>query len=568
MVKGFFIATLMFFSVMQVLHADTNDTLPQYINPIKGNLKLSGSFGELRSGHFHTGIDIKSNNTYAGDSIFCIANGWVSRIKIDRVGYGIAVYVDHPETGHTSLYAHLSATNPEIDSIIFNLQKQLKSWELDVFFEKDKIPLGAGELIGFLGNTGYSLGPHLHFEIRDTKSEKVLNPFLFGIKPTDTRSPIALSMDIYGLDYSLQVIDRQTKYSPKNKNSGVLNFGIITVPAYRAGIGVQCFDLMNGASNYNGIYRLEMKVDGNVEYVAQFDTLEFDYAKQINAYIDYHSKIEKDRSVSCCYKKPGNQLSLITTATSQGLINLYPDRTRNVEVNISDIEGNKTTINLKLVAANTIKHYEGQFQKFLKCAVDTTFISQNWQFHFPKEALAIDLPFNFKMSRINDEDIYQICEESTPLLCNIEGVIPVQEHINLDISKLRLVRIEKEGLADYGSEIIDSTLRVSLAKFGNYKFFVDTIAPVIKKVEFPKKSKTGMIFKFEISDKPFAKNKGKDIHYNIYVDDQWYPGAFKDLTHSLTIDTRRMDIGIHKLRIEVTDGVGNVSEYEGSFELY
>ena len=88
-----------------------------------------------------------------GLDIHCTGAGTVIYAQTNRHGYGKEVVVDHG-FGYTTRYAHLH----------------------DIYVKKGQ-KLSRGEVLGTLGNTGKSTGPHLHYEIR--KDERAVNPFYF-----------------------------------------------------------------------------------------------------------------------------------------------------------------------------------------------------------------------------------------------------------------------------------------------------------------------------------------------------------------------------------------------------
>ena len=167
-----------------------------YISPFDFPLYLSGTFGELRSNHFHAGIDIKTESV-EGKKIYAIEDGYISRIKISTWGYGRVLYIVHPKTGHTSVYAHMQKFNNEIEKIIKKEQYRKESFEVNFYPTKNTILVRQGEVIGLSGNSGGSGGPHLHFEIRDTKTEHALNPLEFGFEVLDSINPILSEIKIY-----------------------------------------------------------------------------------------------------------------------------------------------------------------------------------------------------------------------------------------------------------------------------------------------------------------------------------------------------------------------------------
>ncbi len=145
--------------------------------PMKIELILAGNFGEMRDNHFHTGLDIKTGGV-EGHKLYAVEDGYVSRIRISPWGYGLAVYINHPN-GLTSLYAHMQSFSSEIDSLAYEKQKKGEVYILDEDVLADSIFVKKGQFIGLAGNSGSSSAPHLHFEIRETATEHAINPLLF-----------------------------------------------------------------------------------------------------------------------------------------------------------------------------------------------------------------------------------------------------------------------------------------------------------------------------------------------------------------------------------------------------
>ena len=143
-----------------------------YHYPIEGNYALSGTFGELRPNHFHSGIDIKTYNK-TGYRVFATEAGYLYRIKVSPYSYGKGLYLRHPD-GRFSVYAHLLRFVPEIEDFVSERQQKDEQFEQEIYLEKDRFYFKKGQLIGYSGNSGNSFGPHLHFEIRDP-SERIIN---------------------------------------------------------------------------------------------------------------------------------------------------------------------------------------------------------------------------------------------------------------------------------------------------------------------------------------------------------------------------------------------------------
>src|SRR5690606_27189119 len=164
-------------------------------NPLGITNYLSGNFGELRGFHFHSGLDIKTNQR-EGYNIYAVQDGYVSRINISPRGYGHAIYITHPN-GYTSVYAHLQQFKGEIEKYTREIQYAKQKFAIDITVPKNAIPVKKGDIIGLSGNSGSSGGPHLHFEIRDSETQEVFNPFLFGFDIPDTKAPLLNGMYIY-----------------------------------------------------------------------------------------------------------------------------------------------------------------------------------------------------------------------------------------------------------------------------------------------------------------------------------------------------------------------------------
>ncbi len=167
--------------------------------PMKIPVSLNASFGELRNNHFHSGIDYATDRT-EGKNVYSIADGYVARIAVSPTGFGRALYIVHPKLGITSVYAHLQGFEAKIDSIVKDFQYENRSFKVDFELNEKQIPVKRDQFIGKSGNSGSSGGPHLHFEIRDTKTEEILNPLLFGLGITDMRKPTIRAVAVYPIE--------------------------------------------------------------------------------------------------------------------------------------------------------------------------------------------------------------------------------------------------------------------------------------------------------------------------------------------------------------------------------
>ncbi|MBU6204925.1 MAG: M23 family metallopeptidase, partial [Bacteroidetes bacterium] len=240
--------------------------MAQKINPLNGALIISGSFGEPRLNHFHTGIDFTTRGK-TGLSVYAFDAGYVSRIKVSAIGYGKAIYITHPN-GLISVYGHLSKFNDVIQSYVTTQQYKQQKSELELYPEASQFIIKKGELIAYSGNSGGSSAPHLHFEVRDAAGESFpLNPLKYNLDLKDTIKPTFRELAIYNLNEPSDMVNpRQynlTTYQKSYKLQQRSTPDTITIPFNQVGVGVKVHDLANGCDSdgYFGVYRLQMNVD-------------------------------------------------------------------------------------------------------------------------------------------------------------------------------------------------------------------------------------------------------------------------------------------------------------------
>ena len=287
-----------------------NFLISQEINfhsPIDAPFDLSGTFGEFRS-RFHTGIDFKSRGVQ-GQKVFSIEDGFVSRIEVNNYGYGKVIYIDHPN-GYTSVYAHLRNFSPELNNYIKSELYKSKKNSIKKFPKKNEFIISKGSLIGYSGNTGRSFGPHLHFEIRETKNQDAINPLMFNYKYVDQERPIIRGLYIINEDNSL------VKKLPVRKKISKLNDStyISDIIGYngKIGVGLDIYDIQyKNLYNQNGIYKVELFIDSILSYSYQMNKIKFSENHFKKIMYDYQSLIERNKKVLKIYTPRNSNLSFL-----------------------------------------------------------------------------------------------------------------------------------------------------------------------------------------------------------------------------------------------------------------
>ena len=308
---------------------------------------LSGTMGELRSNHFHAGIDIKTQGVQ-GLEVYAAADGHVSRIKVASGGYGNALYILH-RNGTTSVYAHLQKYSKEIAEFVKAAQYSKESFEIELFPGKDEFPVKKGDLVGYSGNTGSSGGPHLHFEIRDGQ-QKPLNPLKYRFPEIrDNIAPEVRKIALRTMDQNSRINHQYGRFEFQviRKGSGY----IIPVPitAYgNIGLEILTHDKLNGANNRNGVPCMELTVDEQQLFQQNINTFKFSETRSILIHTDYQTAQQKGQRFVKMYVDNGNKLPFYKTNDSKGVVTIQADSLHQVQINLWDIYNNNSQVSFEI----------------------------------------------------------------------------------------------------------------------------------------------------------------------------------------------------------------------------
>ncbi|MCX2450939.1 M23 family metallopeptidase [Pedobacter sp. PLR] len=527
---------------------------------------LAGSFGELRANHFHSGMDFRTNQR-EGYPVYAIADGYVSRLRVQNSGFGLAVYLTHPN-GYTSVYGHLSRFNPKIGQQVKTLQYLRKSYEIDDFPATTLIPVRKGDVIAYTGNTGSSGGPHLHFEIRDSKTEATINPQLFGFEIPDNIPPVIYSMYVYRLNQKpfneltpkqyFQVIGGAGNYKLNQVNT--INLG------GEVGFGVISTDKHNGASGTNGVYSIELELDGKVVFTSSLERFKFENSKAINSHIDYPSFINTRKSIQKSFVDPGNPLGIYSNLVNNGRINFNDGKLHQLKYTITDGKGNKSVLPFKVQADEKavlktpeqtpgIAYAYGNVNEFNNAEVKVI---------LPKGTLYNDLNFQYKTfpkpAGNAFSAIHQIHNTLTPLHLGFE--LWIKADSSLEKYKEKALIVNKGG-GSQGGAFDNGYVKANPRNFGSFYIAIDTIPPTLTPLNISDGKNMAGISKmsFKLRD-----NLSGLKSFNGYVDGKWILMEFDSKTASLwhTFDGS-IAPGKHILEVIVTDMKGNNRNYSITF---
>ncbi|WP_417238150.1 M23 family metallopeptidase [Bizionia sp.] len=545
-------------------HAQTPYPTDYFRHPLDVTIIPSGTFGELRSNHFHSGMDIKTQQR-EGLKVFATANGYVSRIKIAHYGYGKALYITHPN-GYTTVYAHLQQLSPTLEAYIKKLQYEQETFEIEVFPKIDELPVLKGDLIAFSGNTGGSGGPHLHYEIRDN-AERPINPLLFGIDITDTTKPIITEVYAYPISEDSHINGTKERQKLRLINTPNGDYTVENIQAFgKIGFAIEANDRQDLASNKNGVENIQTFYNGNQKFEMDFKRFTFDESRLLNRYIDYGHYTDKKERLQKLFVESGNTLSMLKNIDDNGYIQVEDSTSSVYKVRVKDFHNNDVwlTINIEGLVATDVKPkeiIETPFHIYSKKANEL--INKNVSVYFPQDAFFDDFYINFEVNN----DTITLHEDTIPLRENFTITYDISSYKDQDSDKLyiaRLVGWRKQYTIYSKTYRKENTLTTYNKTLGTYALTVDNINPTIKPINF---TEGKWLSKYRFL-KVKIEDEGSGIsNYRATINGKWILMEYDYKTNLLVYDFNDNVSTETKnnLKIIVTDNVGNNSTFETTF---
>ena len=552
---------LLVISVFQLQAQKTID--PNYFsNPLDIPMVLSGSFGELRSNHFHSGLDIKTQQR-SGVPIYAPADGYVSRIKVGHYGYGKALYIKHPN-GYSTVYAHLQKFETTIQDFVKQSQYKKERYEIELFPKENSLLVKKGDLIAYTGNSGSSGGPHLHYEIRDAYS-RPMNPMLFGLEIPDTKDPSVTSVLAYPVsdDATVNQSSEPVKLRLIKQKDG--SYKTEKISAYgKIGFGIATTDQQNGAYNKNGVYRIKTTYNGKPKIDIKFEKISFDETRYLNRYIDYTYFKEHKIKIQKLFRQTNNPLSIITQEDDNGFVNVADGFSSNYTIEIKDYQGNLVHITIPVIGKkdNTVakKELPNDLQ-YIPSESSSTIQRGVFTVDFPKNALYQGSYLNIKTSG----DTLHLHTDNIPVHKNISISMDISNYNTLDKNKLYIARQAYKNTSYYTTTRREKNILTAKTRIlGSYTLFMDTIAPTIKAANFTDGK--------WISNNKTLKIKIEDSHSGISSYRATLNGRFILMEYNYKKDVLTYDFNDNiitdtknNLRLIVTDNVGNSTTFEAIF---
>lgn len=556
----------------QILSSQTKEYPDNYfLPPIKLPISTSGYFAELRANHLHSGIDIRIGEK-EGEKVFSPEEGEVSRLKIQAFGGGKNLYIRHPN-GYTTVYMHLQHYCDKIEEYIRKYQYEKQTYEFDIEVPEGVLKFKKGELIAYAGNTGSSEGPHLHYEIRDTKTENTINPQHFGLSIQDTIPPVIHSIMIYPEGEYSKVEDEKWKKEyliKKSENQIGIKENDTIMVTNEVYLGIIAFDKSCNSTGRNGLYSYKLIVDDTIIWEFKIDEFSFSDSRYVNACIDYEQYKKTGQVYLISKKLPNNLFPSFITYKNNGIIDVKPNEVKKIVYELNDFAKNTTRFQFFLQSSPstpTIVHY----QKYVKTYTHLFHWDKankiddgDIKISLPKKALYDDAQINYFKSQdsINGNTIYHInSPEALHLNMTLQIQVPKALIINpLLNNKLIIAEIDGKKLNSIGGKMEGESIIAKTNSFGNYIITFDTIPPIIEAKNFissKKLSPNQKTITLKIRDDLSGIGK-----YNAYINDKWvlmeYDGKSSTLIYN--INQSELNLKENKLKVIVSDKAGNIKE--------
>lgn len=528
----------------------------EWVPPLDIPFSLSGTFGEPRSTHFHLGIDIKTQGK-EGWEVKSIAPGHVSRVRVSLGGYGKTIYIDHPDQT-SSVYAHLKKFAPKIEAYIKSIQYEKESYTLQQFPKKGEFTIAAGEVIGYSGNTGSSSGPHLHFEIRDTESQKPLNPLLFDLPIKDSQRPQIQKLFLF-YPQNNNTLTHSEWVSLNKVNDSTYHTPIITSSG-KMGLGLQMFDRQDLSYSRNGIYKARVDINGKTIVQFEFDQLDYSDSKKLFINLDYSAFKQKKNKIQKLFFQNHKPLTFMKSMNDEGLFNIELGKSYQVKVVIEDFSGNSSYIEMYIegtIKKIPNKKLEG---KLIEPRLDYILTMNGKEIYFPKKTFFENAIINIKEAK----NMLSISPNLFPFNNPYQIKFRANEEDTLKLRQTFIAKKTEKKLSFLPTTLDEGYWITKVKDMGDFTLARDSISPKIS----PSNFRTNQwLSKFKFIRLKITDDFSGIKSYRGMINGQWVLFEYEPKRNLLTYDfsDKVFETAKHELELEVEDNVGNKSIYKTTF---
>jgi hypothetical protein len=548
------------------------DPLPKYYfrNPLGIPMELTANFGELRSDHWHMGLDFRTNQK-ENLPVYAAAEGYIASIGIRPESFGRFLIINHPN-GLSTLYGHLNDFFPELEQYVTEQQYKQESWAIELNFTKNQFPVSKGQFIAYSGNTGGSQGPHLHFEIFDTKTEKRLNPLLFGLPFSDDVPPALIKLAIYDRSRSTYA-QSPLIFSLKKTDSGYI---IPKVPVIKTGLNrisfaIQAYDRMSNSNNPDGIYSAKLYLDDESQIQFVLDSISYDETVYINAQVDYKYRANGGAWLQHLSQLPGDHGVAYKQIRGDGVIDLTDTGIHSVTIEVKDARNNVSQLNFSI-------QHDDSLSTMLILGYGNPFLIPNQVNEVKRPGFEMYLPgttlydtvqllyFRNNSSSANSVSaLYQVNDASVPLHNDITVRIKPDKMIPADWKDKILIQRSGRGNTLRKARWDGEWLTAKFGDFGIFQALADVKPPQIN--ELGKGDTINLSPASRIVFTP-TDNFGVIKNFRVELDSQWIRFTNDKGRNWIYSFDERCPYGVHHLKAMAEDLAGNTTIKEWWFKRY
>ena len=569
--------TLLLLSVL--LSQAQTKRLPQLDFPLHLMPAPSGTFAEVRSNHFHSGVDLRiGGEDGIGTPVYAPADGYVIRLRVSAYSGGKMLYIAHPG-GITTVYFHLDGYNGAIADYVYNIQRKKESYAFDTTLAEGVLPIHKGDLVAFAGNSGASGGPHLHYEVRDTRTFDVFNPLAYGVKLSDHTAPTIRGIRVLPVDRHSRVNGskepHQLSLADDSMALGTINNPLSVIGRFY--LSVYATDCSEGSTPRNGYDRIDIWVDGIPFFQYRMERLAFAETRGINAQLDYDKYLASKQGYIITRRLEGDPIRPARTFGDGSIGFIDSDTTlHRITVAVSDYNGNQAVrvLYVRNSLERLVPMHEIPEHPSYHLASDSLFM--RWPLSVSRGDYQIEMPSH--MVYYDDQLLHGTQKDRrylSPILTVKPWCSPYPPHYTYQIRVPLLIGYEPEqqvicslngtSLSALPTRVVERRIEGKYGRwleadsrvFGNFVVAVDTTAPYVKPINFKQGGKAPKVLNMKMGD-----NLSGVSEYRCFVNEQWVLAEFDGKTATLSIDLKQADpyATTLDLTIFLTDCCGNHKE--------
>lgn len=555
-----FLSLFFFFLISFCLQAQLSAFPKNYFrNPLGIPMDLSANFGELRSNHWHMGLDIRTHQR-ENQSVYAAADGYIAHIGVRSNSFGRFIIINHPN-GLSTLYAHLNDFFPELEKYVVEKQYESETWEIELDFNQDQFPVKKGKFIAYSGNTGGSMGPHLHFEIFVTQTGKRLNPLLFDFPFQDNKAPSLIRLALY--DRTRSVYEQSPELFLLIKSGEdyfITKTPVLKTQLHKLSFGIQAYDQSSSRSSRNGIYTAQLDMDETPQVRFELDSIDYEETAYINAHIDYKHDYNGGVYLQHLSVMPGDRGPVYKKINGDGVIQLNDTSIHQVRIEVKDTHGNTSVLkfNIQKTSENESAYQKPDLTELILPNTASVIGKSGFEVVIPQAGVYDTIIQSYRVNKSLPVHAvsfaHNISEPHIPLHSNITVRIKPDKKVPDDWGNKIVIQRSAKGNSIRKANRNGEWLEAQFGDFGTFQAFADIIPPSVN--ELGKGDTVNLSAATRILFAP-RDNFGVIRNFRAELDGKWLCFTNDKGKNWIYKFDERCPYGVHHLRISFQDIAGN-----------